>query len=528
MSPADGVRAIRTSTHQREHFFCSSNGIGHNRAMTSRPAESPVSVVPDFVRRVAEVFRRTEFDEASIRSYLADRVELVPVTAESLPRFIRAANGRGPIDTLLRLFAFEGVVSEVDVADAITPMSPAEWVDGGLLERALGGYRAAVRISPQQGVLVAFDRLEPGQNRRPDYVMGMAKTSGDLLFARVSGYFERVLDLGTGCGVTALSRAAHSGHTIATDILERAGNFSRFNVLLNGVTNVDVRVGDLLTPVAGQTFDLITMNAPHVITPDGGVAYRDGGYAGEGFVRRLARELPKGLAPGGFCQFTAQWLEFDGESWQDRLQTWFHDSGCDVWVLRTRRESPETHSESFITELEAHTPESYARQVDRWVSWFEAEGASHVSAGVITVRRREGTNWFFANDVDGLDTHSGAGIRRGFDIRDFLVSAEPDVWLTTAFIPAQDLLLRTLGRPTGNGWSTSELTLDKPTGLRSTAEVDGATAQLIGLCDGKRPLGDIIEAIANAARAPLEVVLPGILAAVRQLAERDMLWPNIR
>src|SRR5690606_15502302 len=93
---------------------------------------------------------------------------------------------------------------------------------------------------------------------------------------------ERVLDLGTGCGVQALHASQHSTTVVATDISTRALEFARFNTALAEVS-VDLRHGSLFEPVAAEHFDLVVSNPPFVITPAAAyhaglpvMAYRDG------------------------------------------------------------------------------------------------------------------------------------------------------------------------------------------------------------------------------------------------------------
>src|SRR5206468_2918889 len=84
---------------------------------------------------------------------------------------------------------------------------------------------------------------------------------------------NRALDVGTGSGVHALLAARHAREVVATDVNARALAFTELNAALNGVTNVECRFGSLFEPVAGETFDLITCNAPYVVSPESRWAY---------------------------------------------------------------------------------------------------------------------------------------------------------------------------------------------------------------------------------------------------------------
>lgn len=77
----------------------------------------------------------------------------------------------------------------------------------------------------------------------------------------------RVLDLCTGSGVlaVALAKELPAARVVATEISEPAAALARRNAERNGVGDrVDVRGGDLWTPVAGERFDLIVANPPYI------------------------------------------------------------------------------------------------------------------------------------------------------------------------------------------------------------------------------------------------------------------------
>ncbi len=115
----------------------------------------------------------------------------------------------------------------------------------------------------------------------------------------------RVLDLCTGSGALAVAAARHGvGRVTAIDISRRAVVATWLNTRCRGL---DVRVlqGDLLEPVAGETFDVILSNPPYVPAaddrlPTGGAARCwDAGTDGRAVLDRICAEAPAHLAPGG-------------------------------------------------------------------------------------------------------------------------------------------------------------------------------------------------------------------------------------
>ncbi|MFN4133880.1 MAG: HemK2/MTQ2 family protein methyltransferase, partial [Candidatus Hadarchaeales archaeon] len=73
------------------------------------------------------------------------------------------------------------------------------------------------------------------------------------------GAGEKVLELGTGCGMLAVLAAKAGGKVIATDINPTALECARANAAANGV-KIDFRLGDLFEPVKGELFDQILFN----------------------------------------------------------------------------------------------------------------------------------------------------------------------------------------------------------------------------------------------------------------------------
>jgi release factor glutamine methyltransferase len=81
--------------------------------------------------------------------------------------------------------------------------------------------------------------------------------------------FPRILDIGTGSGAIAIALAQQlpDASITATDISELALSIAQNNAERIGVS-VRFLHGDLLTPVAGETFEIIVSNPPYVSATD--------------------------------------------------------------------------------------------------------------------------------------------------------------------------------------------------------------------------------------------------------------------
>ena len=121
----------------------------------------------------------------------------------------------------------------------------------------------------------------------------------------------RILDVGTGSGVIALSLAAELSEVDvhAVDVSTEALDLARENAARLELTGrVKFQRGDLLTQTEG-VFDLIVANLPYVAERDRPTLSREvlhdpelavfGGETGDEIVRRLISAAPVHLVPGG-------------------------------------------------------------------------------------------------------------------------------------------------------------------------------------------------------------------------------------
>jgi HemK-related putative methylase len=145
-----------------------------------------------------------------------------------------------------------------------------------------------------------------------------------------------VLDMGTGSGVCAVFAAKHATRVVAVDINPAAVRCAGINVLLNGVEDkVEVRQGDLFSPVAGEQFDLVLFNPPFLRgTPNDD---RDKAWRSSDVAERFSAGLSGVLKPAG-CALVL--LSTFGDA-KHFLQQ-FYASGLAVSVQAERRFVNET------------------------------------------------------------------------------------------------------------------------------------------------------------------------------------------
>lgn len=118
---------------------------------------------------------------------------------------------------------------------------------------------------------------------------------------------DRVLEIGTGCGILSVLSALKAEQVVATDINPYAAACARFNAEVNGVSDrVDALVGDLFSPLReARIFDTILFNAPYLPTgrrsePPSLIDYAwSGGEDGRMVIDRFIQRAPRHLKPGG-------------------------------------------------------------------------------------------------------------------------------------------------------------------------------------------------------------------------------------
>ena len=121
---------------------------------------------------------------------------------------------------------------------------------------------------------------------------------------------ERVLEIGTGCGLLAILAAKAGARVVATDVNQAALECARVNTHAHGVANrIDFRLGNLFEPVAKERFDLVIFNPPYLpIEPKEAFGTPldlawEAGPDGRAVIDRFLNELPEYLAPNGRALF---------------------------------------------------------------------------------------------------------------------------------------------------------------------------------------------------------------------------------
>jgi methylase of polypeptide subunit release factors len=256
------------------------------------------------------------------------------------------------------------------------------------------------RIVPTEGVYLTFDTFSHGENDPPGWVASFTPTAYWLASLTLRRRVRRALDIGTGNGVHALLAARHADHVIATDVNPRALEFTSISAALNGFGNVETRHGSLFEPVAGERFDLITCNAPFVISPEARWQYRDAGFPGDEFSRLVVTNAAAHLADDGFATVLVSWLAASEDEPDEHVHEWLDGNGCDAWILGLAGSDPIDHAAGWNDHLSSD-PDAYAAAIEEWRSYFDGFGAGWISEGAVVMHKRAGARHIVR--ADGAD-----------------------------------------------------------------------------------------------------------------------------
>ena len=336
---------------------------------------------------LGRALRALPYTEESVEHVLGDDGPSAGLT--DVPVFERRLDD-SPLATAIRLLLLELTVARADALDALYEDGVEALLRLGLARNDGDRIVPRGRIVPAEGLLFAFDGFARGDDDPAGYVASYTPTASWLAALTPRRHARRALDIGTGSGAQALLASRHAEHVIATDVNQRAIDFTAINAALNGIENVEVRLGSLFEPVAGETFSLITCNAPYVVSPEDRWHYRDAaGFEADQLSHTLVREVPAYLEDDGYASMLVSWLAESEDDPDARVEQWLEDNGCDAWVIGLSGSDPLDHAAGWNEHL-AVDPEDYGVALDRWTAYFDDLGMGWITEGAVLLHKRAG------------------------------------------------------------------------------------------------------------------------------------------
>lgn len=422
-----------------------------------------------------------------------------------------------------------------------------------------GSLRALVDLRP----LAADDGLDcwlasdlsgpqlygASQPLRRDHVVGLGPATLQLAHMTPRTPATRALDVGTGTGIQAMHLLRHTEHVTASDLSARALAFARFNLLLSATAlsidprqpgeRISLRQGDLLDPVRGERFDLLTSNPPFVITPrrkgeqhHDRYVYRDGGRTGDRVVQELVSRAGEVLEPGGIACLLGNWeIRADDAHWHERAGTWAADD-MDLWIVQRDEVSPARYAEMWLRDATENAEQgNWHTSFASYLHDFAERGINRVGLGMIILRRPE--------HAGGAGTAKGT--RRFEEISHALAqpiapavrtTLEHERWLrerddaqlsAERLLVARDVTEERHARPGDE--HPAVILLRQGGGFRRTYPVSAELAGFVAACDGELTAGQIITAIAAVLGQEEQELRSAIMPEARELIALGFLEP---
>jgi methylase of polypeptide subunit release factors len=347
---------------------------------------------------------------------------------------------------------------------------------------------------PAEGLLLAFDGFARGAEDPPGYVAPYTPTASWLAALTPRRRDGAALDVGSGNGVHALLAARHSRHVIATDVNARALAFTEINAALNGLTNVETRLGSLFEPVAGEKFDLITCNAPYVVSPESKWQYRDAGFPADELSQRVVEEAAASLADDGFAALLVSWVAESEEEPDVRLEQWLEGNGCDAWVLELMAADPLDHAAGWNEHL-SHDALRYGAAIDEWLAYFSKLDVGWITEGAVLLHQRRGDAHVLRIDSAEADDIERAGgqIERAFASHALLAQlGGREALLDARIVLAARVRVDEVLEP-GADEPDTRLVLEE--GTHVEYDLDPDVAEVVKVLNGQRTLGRAIDRV---------------------------------
>ncbi|MHB8468644.1 MAG: methyltransferase [Gaiellaceae bacterium] len=439
-------------------------------------------------KTVGAAFRRLGYTEDGIHRLLGEE-------AYSVDRIDAAVERRLPqsrLATLIRAFFLQQRVAVDELTRALGRKAVEALEATAIAELDGDEVVPLVKILAVEDLLVAADGdTSYAGDDPPDYVSAYTPTTrvADALTPRRR--VDRALDVGTGSGAQALLAARHAKHVVATDVNARALAFTSLNAALNGLANIECRLGSMFEPVEGETFDLITCNAPYVVSPERRWVYRDSGLPADEASEHIVRSAGGQLADGGYATLVVSWLAGDEDAPDERPLAWVDACGCDAWILPKWSGDPLDHATRW-NDYAADDPAAFQAALDEWTAYFEELGARWVTEGAILLHRRpDGRHSARVDDIDDdeLD-HAGAQIERAFEARELLAEIG-DLGAARVSLDATLILEREL-EPRGARAEAVAATVELAEGTHPVLAASPRAAEVVEALDGDSSLGEVV------------------------------------
>ena len=219
-----------------------------------------------------------------------------------------------------------------------------------------------------------------------------------------------------------------------------------------------------------------------------------------------------------------EWVAVQNESWQLRLKRWFENSGCDVLILKAYEMTPADYVLTRAAESASLYGEALEEQLLEHVDHFRQRAVEMIYGGMVNMRRRRAENWFLCEEMDETpDEELGEILLERFATQDILESRNEEELLALKPRLAKGVQLLEESVQQGQSWKRRRIYLERRAGLSRRLAFDRAVADFIGCFDGKRPLGVLVNELAEQNKAPRSQAAKNGLQLIRKLSSLGLI-----
>lgn len=497
--------------------------------MTTEAILNPFAALdPRHLRQLREVFDRVGYNEKEIEKALPTSLNGNATTEGAAPTVMRAIPQDTPLGLLVRVFLLTVAVPKDALSALLGEGLVAGLLAGHFLEETATGVVCPVLVHPIRGFYIIYDTLQAKQSPIAKYlVMGVGTSSLAPANAAPRRHYHRALDVGCGGGFQSFHLAQHCDQVVGLDINPRALNLGRAAAVLNRLNNIDFRLSDFYSAVEGEKFDLIVSNPPFVISPESEFHYRDGGLGGDRVTETVIRGVGNYLEEGGISVIICEWAALKGGGIYDRLQEWIAGNGCDVWVSSSKEDDLVSYAMSWLRAYRANLkPEEFQRLYNRWLDYYESLNISGIQTGLVVMRKRAGSNWFFTDDsLTIIRGRWGETLLQLLDIHTLLHTSTVDELLDQPYKLASAARMRHIYQQNGNRWASAEAEIFLQEPLPYSGRIDQYTAGLLVRCDGTVPLRTLVAEMGQLVGVSFPEIVEASMPILQGLLQRGYLIP---
>jgi carbamoyltransferase len=381
--------------------------LSRYRLVPNYPCLDPLpedSVIPSEVAQTLAPFEDSHFSAYQSLTGLRDRLKQLDYTESKICQLLgitslqhiepthlhyydRYVLPHSQLGDIIRLFLLRVAIPEICLQQIFGTGLFSTLCQLGILIPRGNAWAARIDLFDVDGLYIATDHrymILPEDAIEENPIMYVGMDSIGLVHTAPRYSVDCVLDLCCGSGIQGLIASRYAKTVVSIDINPRAIRYARFNAQLNGVRNIEFRLGNLYESVEGR-FDTILANPPFVPSPTQEFRFRDGGETGEDILSAIVKGSDQYLTEKGHLFIVTDLVNIS--TYQDKLRHWWRGGAADQLVLGTADRNDILFSVPHSHAAFSQSYEEYRTELDRWLYNFHRAGLSTVNFGYILICR---------------------------------------------------------------------------------------------------------------------------------------------